>query len=339
MSNTIRAYAAKSAHGKFEPFEFDAGPLGPDQVEIAVEYCGLCHSDLSMLKNDWGMTKFPFVPGHEAVGKIVAVGDRVTTRKLGDRVGLGWHSNSCMHCTQCMSGDHNLCATGEGTIVQRHGAFAERVRASAAFTIPLPSTLDGSKAGPLFCGGITVFNPIVQFDVRPTDRAGVIGIGGLGHMALQFLNKWGCHVTAFTSSDSKRDEAIKLGATDTVNSRDTNAMKKLAGSLNFVLSTVNVTLDWSAILDTIAPKGRLHTVGAVPDPLSVPAFSLIFAQRSLSGSPVGSPATMAKMVDFCDRHKILPVTETFPMSQVNEAFAHLEAGKARYRIVLKNDIA
>jgi alcohol/geraniol dehydrogenase (NADP+) len=339
MNNTIRAYAAQSAGGRLERYDFDAGELKPDQVEIDVAYCGICHSDLMMLHNQIGFTVYPFVPGHEVVGKVARVGDRVTTRKVGDVVGLGWYSESCMNCMQCVGGDHNLCATAEQTIVHRHGGFADKVRAHHAWTTPLPASgLDLAKVGPLFCGGLTVFNPIVQFDVRPTDRVGVIGIGGLGHLALQFLNKWGCHVTAFTSSDSKRQEAIQLGAHDTVNSRDAASMKKLAGSLDFVLSTVNVTLDWNAILETIAPKGRLHTVGIVTEPIAVSALPLIMGQRSVSGSPLGSPTTTAKMVDFCARHHIQPVTEEFPMSQINEAFAHLESGKARYRIVLKNDL-
>jgi len=339
MSNTIRAYAAKNAKGKLERYDFDAGELKPEQVEIDVAYCGVCHSDLSMLNNEWGFTDYPFVPGHEVVGKIARIGDRVTTRKVGDVVGLGWFSQSCMHCTQCVGGDHNLCPTAEQTIVHRAGGFADKVRAHHAWTTALPASgIDVAKAGPLFCGGITVFNPIVQFGVRPTDRVGVIGIGGLGHLALQFLNKWGCHVTAFTSSDSKRQEAINLGAHETVNSRDPASMKKLAGSLDFVLSTVNVTLEWNAILETISPKGRLHTVGAVAEPMSISAWSLILAQRSVSGSPLGSPTTTAKMIDFCARHDIQPVTEEFPMSKINDAFAHLESGKARYRVVLKNDL-
>lgn len=166
-----------------------------------------------------------------------------------------------MACRQCMSGDRNLCLTAEQTIVQRHGGFADRVRADWAWVVPLPEVVDSAKAGPPFCGGATVFNPIVQFDVQPTGRVGVIGIGGLGRLALQFLNKWGCEVTAFTSSDSKREEAPQLGAHAVKNSRDSAAMTKIAGSMNFVISTVNISLDWPAILDTLAPKGRLHLVG------------------------------------------------------------------------------
>lgn len=320
------------------PFEFDPGPLGGEQVEIKVSHCGVCHSDLSMLDNEWGMSSYPFVPGHEVVGTITAAGDQVKRVKVGDRVGLGWFSGSCLHCSPCLSGDHNLCATVEQTMIGRFGGFADRIRCQWLWATPLPPALDPSKSGPLFCGGITVFNPIVQCGVQPTQRVGVIGIGGLGHMALQFLNKWGCEVVAFTSSDSKREEALKLGAHQTVNSRDSAQMQKLAGSLDFILVTVNVSLDWPVILSALAPKGRMHVVGAVAEPIPVAAFSLLSGQKTISGSPLGSPATTAKMLDFCARHGIAPTIEKFPMSKVNEAFDHLRAGKARYRIVLENDI-
>lgn len=339
MSASIKAFAALQKGGPLQPYEFDPGPLGPEQVEIAVTHCGICHSDISMIDNEWGMSGFPLVPGHEIAGTVVSMGEQVKGLKIGQRVGVGWNSGSCMACHQCLSGDHNLCASAEGTIVKRHGGFADRVRAHWAWAVPLPDKLDSANAGPLFCGGATVFNPIVQFAVKPTDRVGVIGIGGLGHMALQFLNKWGCEVHAFTSSDTKRDEALKLGAHAVVNSRDSSTMKKIAGSLDFVISTVNVPLEWEAVIDTLAPRGRLHVVGAVLEPIPVAAFSLITAQRSISGSPVGSPATIATMLEFCARHEIAPVIETFPLSRVNDALQHLRDGKARYRIVLENDLA
>lgn len=338
MSDTVKAFAAHAKGAPLKPYEFEPGPLGAEEAEIAVTHCGICHSDLSMIDDEWGQSAFPLVPGHEVAGKIVAVGPQAKGLQIGQRVGLGWNSSSCMACHPCLSGDHNLCASAEGTIVKRHGGFANRVRAHWAWATPLPDKLNSASAGPLFCGGATVFNPIVQFDVKPTDRVGVIGIGGLGHMALQFLNKWGCEVHAFTSSDAKRDEAIGLGAHTVVNSRDSNAMRKIAGSLDFVISTVNVPLDWPAVIETLAPKGRLHLVGAVLEPIPVAAFSLIMQQRSVSGSPVGSPATVATMLDFCVRHAIAPVIETFPMSRVNDALEHLRAGKARYRIVLENDL-
>jgi uncharacterized zinc-type alcohol dehydrogenase-like protein len=334
----IRAYAATAAGAKLELFEYDAGPLAVGQVEIDVETCGICHSDLSMLDNEWGFTAYPFVPGHEVTGKVAAVGDRVTRVKVGDTVGLGWFAGSCMTCPQCMGGNHNLCLTNEATIIGRHGGFADKVRCSEAWAIPLPADLDATKAGPLFCGGITVFNPIEQFGVKPTDRVGVIGIGGLGHFALQFLNKWGCEVTAFTSTGAKAEEARRMGAHNVVNSRNAAELEAVAGSLDFILSTVNVDLEWDKYLNALGPKGRLHTVGAVPSPIPAPAFGLIMHQKSISGSPLGSPAATARMLEFCARHGIEAVTEDFPLSEVNEALDHLRAGKARYRIVLENDL-
>jgi uncharacterized zinc-type alcohol dehydrogenase-like protein len=335
---SIVALAATTPKGPLAPFEFDPGALRPEQVEIKVDFCGICHSDQSMLDNEWGMTKYPFVPGHEVSGTVAAVGNEVKRLKVGQRVGLGWYAESCMTCPQCMSGNHNLCATAEQTIVQRHGGFAQRVRCHWAWALPLPEALDPAVVGPLFCGGLTVFNPIVQFNVKPTDRVGVIGIGGLGHLALQFLNKWGCEVTAFSSNPAKRAEVTRLGAHNVVDSRDASAMQKIAGSLDFIISTVSASLDWQTILGALAPKGRLHIVGVPDAPISLHAFPMIAGQKSMSGSPLGSPDTARIMLEFCARHKIAPITETFPMSKANEAIDHLRAGKARYRIVLKNDL-
>lgn len=332
----IKAYAVFEAGGELKPFEYDPGPLGADEVEINVEHCGICHSDLSMIDNEWGLSSYPLVPGHEVVGTINAVGSNVDHLAIGRRVGLGWHSGYCMTCQTCMEGDHNLCAQAESTIIGRHGGFADKVRAHAPSVIPLPEGIDPAVAGPLFCGGVTVFNPLVQFDLPPTARVGVIGIGGLGHMALQFLNAWGCEVTAFTSSESKRKEAMELGAHHTLDSRDDEALAKAAGSFDLILSTVNVTLNWDAYLGTLKPKGRLHVVGAVLEPLEIPAFSLIMQQRSVSGSPVGSPVTLSKMIDFAARHGIAPITERFAFKDINKAIDRLRSGKARYRIVLSH---
>lgn len=334
----IKALAAPAVSAPLEPFEYESGPLGAEEVEIAVEYCGICHSDLSMWKNDWGQTTYPFVPGHEVVGTVVEVGSAAKKLKVGDRVGLGWISGSCLECEQCLSGQQNICSQQEGTIVGRFGGFAQRVRANWAWAIPLPAELDPAKFGPMFCGGITVFQPIVMGEVKPTDRVAVIGIGGLGHMALQFLKSWGCEVTAFTSSDSKIEEAKSLGAHRVINSRDPEQIKAAAGTFDFILSTVNVSLDWDDILAALAPRGRLHFVGATLEPVPVGVFALIGGEKSLAGSPTGPPQTSAKMLEFCARHGIAPIVEEFPMSRANEAFQHLEDGKARYRIVLKNDL-
>jgi uncharacterized zinc-type alcohol dehydrogenase-like protein len=332
---TVNAYASSDVGGKLNPFQYELPELGTDQVDIKVHYCGICHSDLSMLNNEWGMTQYPFVPGHEIVGEVIAVGSDVKSIEPGNLVGLGWNSASCMHCKQCMDGSHHLCDTVEGTIVGRHGGFADTVRSHWSWAIPLPEGIDLKKAGPLLCGGITVFNPILLAGVKATDRVGVIGIGGLGHMALKFLNKWGCEVVAFSSNPGKKDQIMAMGATKIVNSRDEKELESIAGSLDFILNTTNVTLDWNSYLTALAPKGRFHNVGAVLEPLAIPAFSLIMGEKSVAGSPLGSPALTLKMLEFCVRHDIYPMVEEFPLSEVNEAMDHLEQGKARYRIVLK----
>ncbi len=330
----IKAYAAHEPKGKLEAFEYDPGPLPPHEVEIDVRFCGICHSDLSVIDNEWGMTRYPVVAGHEVVGTISQVGEHVTDLKVGQAVGLGWHAGYCNTCEPCHSGDHNLCAAAQPTIIGHHGGFADKVRAEANSVVPIPEGIDLESAGPLFCGGVTVFNPLVQYDIQPTDRVAVIGIGGLGHMALQFLNAWGCEVTAFTSSEEKKQEALELGAHHTLNSRDPKAIEAAAGRFDLLISTVNVKLDWNLYLGTLKPRGRLHFVGATLDPIDINVFSLILAQRTISGSPVGSPGTIAKMLEFAQRHDIKPVIEKFSFDKINEALDRLRSGQAHYRIVL-----
>src|SRR5215471_7222242 len=334
----LKAYAASRPNGPLEPFSFDPGPLGPEEVEIKVSHCGLCHSDLSMLDNEWGMSQYPFVPGHEVAGTVVALGEAAKGLKLGQRVGLGWYSHSCLACRECLSGEQHLCATGQGTIVGRHGGFADRVRAQWTWARPLPDALDMAKAGPLLCGGITVFSPFLIHDVPSTARVGVIGIGGLGHMAVQFANKWGCEVHAFTTRDSKEAEARRLGAHYVHNTKQDGVLKKLSRSLDLIISTINAPPDVAGFLDTLAPNGCFHNVGAVLKPLEVPAFSLILGTKSVTGSPTGSPTAIDSMLTFCARHSVAPVVEYFPLSKVNDALERLRSGKAHYRIVLVNDI-
>jgi uncharacterized zinc-type alcohol dehydrogenase-like protein len=332
--SSVRAFAAFDRGAELRPYEFEFGPLGERQVEIAVEHCGICHSDLSMLDNDWGRTSYPFVPGHEVVGRVVAVGDKALRVKVGDRVGVGWFSGACLHCERCVAGDQHLCANKEETLIGRPGGFAERIRCDWIWATPVPEGLDVASVGPMFCGGITVFNPILQCGVLPTDRVGVVGIGGLGHLAVKFLRAWGCHVTAFTSTMAKRDEAMAMGAHRVVPVGDKAAVAALAGQLDFLLITVNVSLDWSALLGSLAAHGRMHVVGAVLEPMAIPAFGLIGGAKSLSGSPLGSPSATGRMLDFSARHGLNPIVERFPIANVNDALEHLRAGKARYRVVL-----
>lgn len=331
---TVHAYAAKSAKSELEPFEYALGALGHDEVDIDVTSCGICHSDLSMVNNDWGMSQYPLVPGHEVIGTVSAVGGGVKSVKVGQTVGVGWMNGSCLTCRPCLSGSQHHCNKAQATIVGHHGGFADKVRAQAAWAIPLPDGLSAEAAGPLFCGGVTVFSPIIDYNIQPTDRVGVVGIGGLGHLAVKFLKAWGCEVYAFTTSADKTDELKALGAHHVVNTRDTDALGKLRGKLDAVISTVNVKLPWHDYLAALAPRGRLITVGAVGEPMAIPAFSLIAGSKALGGSDTGAPARIATMLDFCARHDILPEIETYKMDDVNAAIARLESGKARYRVVL-----
>src|SRR6516225_5054868 len=258
----IDAWVATSAKGKLVRQQVELGALGAEEVEVQVEHCGLCHSDISVLNNDWGYSQFPAVLGHEAVGRVVEVGPAAKGLKVGQRVGIGWTAGSCMHCRQCMSGYQNLCLQATFTIVGHKGAFASRVRSHWAWAIPLPEDINVAESGPLLCGGMTVFNPLAMY-AEPTSRVGIVGIGGLGHMAVKFAAAFGCDVTAFTSSESKFDEARGFGAHHVVSSRDPGALEKLAGTFDLLLVTVNVPLDWDALIASLAPNGRLHIVGFV----------------------------------------------------------------------------
>lgn len=339
-SNTpIRAYAALQAGGPLETFSFDPGPLGDEEVEVRVEHCGICHSDLAMVDSEWFPAKYPVVPGHEVVGVITALGAHNKGRQLGQRVGIGWHTGSCMHCQLCLGGEQNLCGTRQPTIVGRHGGFADRLRAHWSWAVPLPAGLDPAAAGPLMCGGGTVFLPFVLHNIKPTDRVGVVGIGGLGHLGLKFARAWGCEVTAFTSSPSKREEALALGAHKTVSSVDSTELKAAAGSLDFLLITAGAKLDWNALIGTLAPKGRMHMVGVVTDEMALRSGPLLSWQRGLSASPTPSPTVLARMLDFAARHGIAPQVERFPMSRVNDAVDRLRSNQARYRVVLDADFS
>ena len=333
----FRAWAALKSGGPMERLDFDPGAMDAEDVEIEIEHCGVCHSDLAMIDSEWFPANYPVVPGHEVVGRIVAVGANAKGRSVGQRVGIGWHSKSCLHCNFCVAGEPNLCGKRQPTIVGRHGGFADKLRAHWSWAIPLPEALDPASAGPLMCGGGTVFLPFVLHGIKPTDRVGVVGIGGLGHLAVKFARAWGCEVTAFTSTASKREEALLLGAHKTISSVDVKELKANAGSLDFLLVTVGASLEWDALINTLSPKGRLHIVGVVTEAMKLRSGGLLSWQRSLSGSPTPSPHVLAQMLEFAVRHGIAPQVERFPMSKVNEALDHLRSGKARYRVVLDAD--
>lgn len=332
----IQGLAAHAAGSELLPLRYDPGKLGAYEVEIAITHCGVCHSDLHLIANDWGISQYPFIPGHEVVGTVAALGSEVRTLELGQRVGLGWQSNSCGHCEWCMRGQENLCAASEGTCVHRHGGYADRIRANSRFVVPIPDALPSEQSAPLLGGGITVYNPMRVFGVNPSSRVGIVGIGGLGHLAIQFARVFGAHVTAFSTTVGKEEEARALGAHHFVHSRESKSMKEVAGSLDFILSTVNADQDWSAYLQALRPNGSLWFVGVPPSPVSVHTFPLVSGMRTIGGSPVGSPFRLREMLDVAARHGVKAVTESFPMSKANEAIDKVRKGKVRYRAVLAN---
>ncbi|WP_180078955.1 NAD(P)-dependent alcohol dehydrogenase [Acinetobacter sp. YH12251] len=336
--NTIHAYAAMNSGEALVPYQFDPGELQAHQVEVKVEYCGLCHSDISIIQNDWKSSVYPVVPGHEVIGTITQLGSEAKGLKIGQRVGIGWTAESCQHCDPCIDGRQVQCTgTKTATIVGHAGGFADKVRAGWQWVIPLPDDLDPTSAGPLLCGGITVFDPILQHQIQAIHHVAVIGIGGLGHMAIKLLKAWGCEITAFSSNLDKTDELKAMGADHVVNSRDLAAIKAQRGKFNLILSTVNVTLDWQAYLSTLAPNGSVHMLGLALEPMQIPAGMLISGAKSVTGSSTGSPAALRELLRFAARQNIAPQIEMYPMSQVNEAIERLHSGNVRYRIVLKAD--
>jgi uncharacterized zinc-type alcohol dehydrogenase-like protein len=329
------AYAAKSVGAKFEKQDIELPELGTQDVEIAVESCGVCHSDLSMLHNEWGFTQYPFVGGHEVIGRVSAIGSEVPNLKVGELVGLGWNSRSCMHCNQCITGNQNLCPEAKGTITHQAGGFADRVRCHWAWTLKIPENLNATNIGPFLCGGITVFNPLIQHGISPLARVAVVGIGGLGHMALMFANAWGCEVTAISRSRAKESEARELGAHHYIATEESDALKKAGSQFDLIINTINVPLPWDDYIAALAPKGILHTVGAAPK-IEATLIPMIFGQKTLAASPTGPIGNMRHMLDFASRHQLEPVTEVYSFSEINEAFEKLSHGSPRYRLVLVN---
>jgi alcohol/geraniol dehydrogenase (NADP+) len=330
----IKGYAAKGPKQPLEPFEYEPGPLGRHEVEVKVSHCGICHSDLAMIDNDWGFSAYPLVPGHEVIGTIASVGSDVEDVKVGQRVGVGWHCGSCGHCEWCGKGVESLCANERATIVHHHGGWAESVRCEAKFAMPIPDAIESSVAGPFMCAGSTVFTPMVRFGVKSTMRTAVVGIGGLGHLAVQFLAAFGCEVTAISSSHSKDDEARQMGATHFLATKGTDELKKAAGSFDFIISTVGADLPWDDYVAALRPQGRLVLVGIPESALKITPFPLLY-EKSVSGGQCGGTTDTKAMLDFAARSGVRPIVESFKMAEVNKALDHVRAGKPRYRVVLE----
>ena len=332
----IQGLAAHAAGAELVPFRYEPGELGPLEVEIAISHCGICRSDLHLITNDWGISHFPFIPGHEIIGTLTAIGSSVRTLKTGQRVGLGWQSNSCGECEWCTRGMENLCPSSEATCVRRHGGYASRVRANVRFVMPIPDALESENAAPLLCGGVTVYNPLRTHGINPSSRVGIIGIGGLGHLAIQFARVFGAEVTAFSTSTAKETEARALGAHRFVNTRETRALKEVAGSLDFILSTVNADQDWGIYIQALRPTGTLCFVGIPPSAVTLQPFPLISGIRSVTGNPTGSPYRLREMLEVAARHGVKAQIERFPMAKANEAIEKVKKNKVRYRAVLAN---
>ncbi|GBF94986.1 alcohol dehydrogenase [Raphidocelis subcapitata] len=334
-----RGFAVTEPGGKFEAWEYSPQPLGPNDIEIKVTHNGLCHSDLHMRDNDWGITSFPLIAGHEVVGVVEAKGDDVTGMEVGDRVGYGWLRGSCRSCDFCLRGNENLCAKGEPTIVGPgcFGGFQPLMRAPAAFAYHVPEGMDSAEAAPLLCAGITVYSPLRKY-VRPAMHVAILGVGGLGHLAVQFAAAMGASVTALVLSDDEIEGALALGASDALTSAA--AFEEAKGRFDVVVNCASARVDGALILGLLRADGVMVQVG-IPGggvKLSLPLQDLVFSQKSCAGSIVGGRADMQEMLNFAAAKGIKPLIETYKLTQINEAAARVATGKARYRVVMATDV-
>jgi uncharacterized zinc-type alcohol dehydrogenase-like protein len=338
---TVNAFAAREKGGRLAPFRYELGALAPHEVDIAVTHCGLCHSDVHLIDDSWNRSHYPLVPGHEVAGLVAECGSAVRELRRGQRVGVGWQRGACLACPLCLEGQENLCPEQQATCLGHPGGLAERIRVDARFAFPLPDELDAVHAAPLLCGGITVYAPLRRFGVSPASRVAVVGIGGLGHMALLMLRAFGCEVTAFSSSGAKREEALAMGADFFSSSNDPRAILEHAGRFDLVLSTVHARLDWTSYLRTLRPNGTLCLLGSPPGLLQIPAALLVTGQRAITGSDIGGRAQIREMLGFAARHHIQPRVEPAPMTEenVNRAVERLRENRVRYRAVLVAEAA
>lgn len=331
----VRAWAALTPSAALEPFDYELGEVGDQDVVVEVCRCGICHSDLHMVDNDWRMSTYPLVPGHEVVGRVVDRGRGVVHLRPGDRVGVGWQAGACMTCKDCLRGDENLCDDHRGLIVGGHGGFASALRVDSRFAFPIPAGIADDAAGPLLCGGVTVYSALRSAGMTSGQRVGVIGVGGLGHLAVQFASRLGNHVTVFTTSDDKAEFAARLGAHEAVVVKPGEAPPKPANRLDLLLNTVPVQLDWGAYLRWLGSDGTLVLVAGPGEPLPISFFDLLGKRRRVMGSPIGGRAAMTEMLTLADRHGIAPLVEVSSLQEVNAALDRLRANAVRYRAVLR----
>lgn len=334
-SETFEAYAVLNPKEKLQKWNYTPQPLGSNNIEIKVTHNGLCHTDIHMRDNDWDVSVFPLVAGHEVVGKVTQVGEDVTTFKIGDRVGFGWISNSCRTCDACLSGQENICRQGyTGLIVGNYGGFANKLRACADFAYKIPDALDSASAAPLLCAGITVYTPLRTYLKHPGIKVGILGIGGLGHLAIKFARAMGAEVTAFSTSPNKATEAQEFGAHHFCN---WNNIEDFVGTQDVIISTVSGEIDWDKGFSLLGNNGVFCIVGLPVSNLNIPLLPLVFGQKMIAGSVVGGRLFMTEMLEFAAVNQIKPMIETMSLSQVNEAMDKVAANKARYRIVLLSD--
>jgi uncharacterized zinc-type alcohol dehydrogenase-like protein len=331
----ILAQAALTKGAALEPYSYEPRELASTEIEVEISHCGLCFSDIHIIDDGWSRSKYPVVPGHEIVGKVAMVGAAVAHLQPGQRVGIGWQRSACLECDLCVAGQENLCPRQEATCLGHHGGLASRIRIDGRFAFALPETIPSSAAAPLLCGGVTVYAPMRRYGVGATSSVAVIGIGGLGHMALLMLRAMGAEATAFSTSAAKRDEALAMGASEFASSTDPKDLRKHFGRFDLVLSTVHARLDWTSYLQTLKPNGTLCLLGQPPGVIQFPPSLLITGQRSITGSDIGGRAAIREMLRFVARHDIAPVIETMPMAEANAAITRLRQNQVRYRMVLE----
>jgi alcohol dehydrogenase (NADP+) len=336
-------YAAARSGAALTPFSFERRALRPDDVQMEILYCGVCHTDLHMARDDWGWSAFPLVPGHEIIGRVTAIGPEVSFFKVGDAVAVGCIVDSCQQCDQCGAGEEQLCregstltyagkdrVTGEYT----HGGYSKHVVVREAFVLRVPDGLDLARAAPLLCAGITTYSPLRTWNVGPGSRVGVIGLGGLGHMAVKLADALGAHVTVVSRTPGKEADARALGAEAFLVSTDAGAMAEAASGFDLIIDTVPVKHDLGPYLPLLDVDGTLVIVGhlgALAEPTSVP---LVMGRRRIAGSPIGGIAETQEMLEFCARKNVLPDCELIPMAQINAAWARMERSDVRYRFVI-----
>ena len=341
--STTKAYSASSAKARVLPTEIERRPVAANDVQIAIEHCGVCHTDIHFVNNDWGMTNYPVVPGHEIVGRVTEVGSAVSKFKVGDRAAIGCLVDSCGSCSNCDKGLEQYCLNGFTATYNSetkdpggftYGGYATSIVAKESFVLKIPESLEGPGIAPLLCAGITTYSPLKNWEINSEMKVGIIGLGGLGHMGVKFSHALGAHTTMITSSEQKGNDARLLGADDVLLSTDSSSLAKQNGSFDFLLNTVPVNHDLTPYLELLKTNGTMCVVGAV-EPLSqVNAAQLIFGRRNLAGSLIGGIAETQEMLNFCGEKNILSEVEVIRMNEINLAFERMQKNDVKYRFVI-----